>query len=697
MATRRETLIAATLQNQRDILQAGLTRRQMLKYGLLSGSGYLALKSGLSLRALAAAGDCGPSFDPLAPCVSAPTRPFLLPLRIPSVASAVSEADLSIAPNVPEWASSTPVALRAPEWTKHKGVQLLSARPGTATRATQAKCYRQLLQEAKWQWHPDLGGQDTAWVFDNQFPGPTFLARHREPVLVRRFNCLSEQYVLSNRTIPGGFGNPWPSTHLHNYHTADQSDGGPWEMRRDEGKGFQGIDARELSFGMFGPGDYHDYHYALAWAGFTDPNVDPWGDPNEAMNTLWYHDHCRDFTSQNVYKGMAGNFFIFDDKDTGNETTGLRFPCGDGANGTGYGRYDIPLTLSDRMFNAGGESVFPLFNLDGVLGDKYTVNGIVQPFFNVKPRRYRFRMLAIGPSRVYRLAVVKGNPDGTGLSGPLLHAMCVISNQGNLLPNPVICDRINICPAERFDILVDFGKLKSGLVGNQRLFLVNLMEQTDGRGPTYKDMRIAGSLMRFDVDTDPAATQADQSIDYFLRRNRTTGTVTTGVTGVRSWVNRDYTLCTLPPRPTENQLRQAGVKTNSFRFDRTNGNWSINGRLFNDAPFNGDTSMQPPRNGEQQIWSFKVNGNWTHPIHVHFEEGQVLSYNGAPIASIESRGPFDDKGRLLSGRRDVYCLGPNDEMRVLLRFRDFNGRYPMHCHNVVHEDHAMMMSFDIMN
>jgi len=32
---------------------------------------------------------------------------------------------------------------------------------------------------------------------------------------------------------------------------------------------------------------------------------------------------------------------------------------------------------------------------------------------------------------------------------------------------------------------------------------------------------------------------------------------------------------------------------------------------------------------------------------------------------------------------------------VLLRFRDFLGKYPMHCHNTIHEDHAMMLRFDI--
>jgi FtsP/CotA-like multicopper oxidase with cupredoxin domain len=30
-----------------------------------------------------------------------------------------------------------------------------------------------------------------------------------------------------------------------------------------------------------------------------------------------------------------------------------------------------------------------------------------------------------------------------------------------------------------------------------------------------------------------------------------------------------------------------------------------------------------------------------------------------------------------------------------LRFSDFVGKYIMHCHNTVHEDHAMMVRWDV--
>ena len=40
-------------------------------------------------------------------------------------------------------------------------------------------------------------------------------------------------------------------------------------------------------------------------------------------------------------------------------------------------------------------------------------------------------------------------------------------------------------------------------------------------------------------------------------------------------------------------------------------------------------------------------------------------------------------------------LAPDGADRIFIRFRDLQGRYVMHCHNVVHEDHAMMIRFDI--
>jgi len=82
-------------------------------------------------------------------------------------------------------------------------------------------------------------------------------------------------------------------------------------------------------------------------------------------------------------------------------------------------------------------------------------------------------------------------------------------------------------------------------------------------------------------------------------------------------------------------------------------------------------------------WVFQNNsGGWQHPIHMHFEEFQTLTINGNPPSST---------GLITRGRKDVFRLEHNMEAKVYFRFRDFIGKIPLHCHNVVHEDHAMMV------
>src|SRR5207237_2820506 len=148
------------------------------------------------------------------------------------------------------------------------------------------------------------------------------------------------------------------STHLHNSHTPSESDGFPCDF--------------------FSAGQYYDQYYPNALAGFNSTHIATHGDINESLSTLWYHDHRENFTSQNVYKGLLGFYLLFNDKDTGDETTGFRLPSGE---------FDIPLLVADKVFDDNGLLFFDLFNLDGVLGDKFVVNGKIQPFLQVHPRR----------------------------------------------------------------------------------------------------------------------------------------------------------------------------------------------------------------------------------------------------------------------------------------------------------------------
>ncbi|HYY43103.1 MAG TPA: multicopper oxidase domain-containing protein, partial [Pyrinomonadaceae bacterium] len=99
-----------------------------------------------------------------------------------------------------------------------------------------------------------------------------------------------------------------------------------------------------------------------------------------------------------------------------------------------------------------------------------------------------------------------------------------------------------------------------------------------------------------------------------------------------------------------------------------------------------DTRFRVKRNTIEK-WIIQNNsGSWQHPVHIHFEEFQALKVNGAPPPST---------GLITAGRKDVWRLEYNQQTELYFRFRDFKGRLPMHCHNVVHEDHAMMVLWEI--
>jgi len=99
-----------------------------------------------------------------------------------------------------------------------------------------------------------------------------------------------------------------------------------------------------------------------------------------------------------------------------------------------------------------------------------------------------------------------------------------------------------------------------------------------------------------------------------------------------------------------------------------------------------------PTEGSCEEWTFTSGGGWSHPIHHHHEEGQVINRNGKAPAT-------DDLAR-----KDVYRIGDGSEgtanttsLTINLQLRDWLGDYPVHCHNVVHEDHGMMFRFKIVD
>jgi spore coat protein A len=201
-----------------------------------------------------------------------------------------------------------------------------------------------------------------------------------------------------------------------------------------------------------------------------------------------------------------------------------------------------------------------------------------------------------------------------------------IGSDGGLLATPVRHQAIELAPGERFDVIVDFSVLPVGT----EVTMVNGLG--DGR---------TGDVMRFRIVR--AASDDSRIPDRLTDFERLT-----------------------PP---------AGAPVRTFSFTRGgvggHAGWTVNGR-----PFHPDVSLADTRLGDVEIWRFVTDVH--HPVHVHLDPFQVLRRNGS------APGPFD------AGWKDTVDVRPAEVVDVAVRFADYAGAFVMHCHNLEHEDMAMM-------
>ena len=299
-----------------------------------------------------------------------------------------------------------------------------------------------------------------------------------------------------------------------------------------------------------------------------------------------------------------------------------------------HGHYDLPMILKDAMFQENGDLVIDDNNENGIYGDVILVNGVPWPRMDVEPRKYRFRVLNASVSRSYDLSLDTGEP------------LVVIGTDGGLMPAPQPCGHVKVGMAERYEIVIDFSKYQPG----QKVTLKN-------RSP-------------------------DNNIDY-----DTTGVVCQFVVGAHVTDPRSNEIPQdLNPNMNVMGLKESDAKTTRLmRFERKDGHWTVNGQTWEDV-VNSDyeLTVANPGLGDVEIWELEnPGGGWFHPVHIHLVDFKVLDRNGRPPEDWE-KGP-----------KDVVYVGESEKVRVIMRFENQVGRYMMHCHNLVHEDHDMMVQFEV--
>ena len=507
--------------------------------------------------------------------------------------------------------------------------------------------------------HPMMPVQsgESVWTFGGTVPPKLLLGRYGEPILFRHHNGLSPD-VRKN----GGFGRHTISTHEHNGHHGAENDG------------FAGA--------FFFPGQFYDYHWPIVHAGINTINTtasDPRagapdgaggitrlpGDWHETMSSHWFHDHMFSFTSQNVYKGNAAMFNLYSSIDRGNETindgVNLRLPSGR-ANDWGNLDYDVNLMLCDKAFDQTGQLAFDIFDFDGFLGDVMMVNLATHPYFEVERRKYRFRILNGSVSRFFKLALSDGSP------------MIQIGNDGNLLPRPVVLTELDQQGiAERYDIVIDFSRYTAGT----RVHLVNLAEHQSAN-LVAKDLSISEAM---------SGRSSDPCVGKFLEFRVARDAAYPDVSQVPAVLIPNPDLSGIPiARERIFEFGKGASQTTRNSESAATGPWGI--KIDGGAMLAADYGRvsAAPKVGTREVWTLKNGGGgWDHPIHIHFEEGQILARDGKA-----SNVPPWEKGR-----KDVYRLRPGGSITITLQFRDWGGMFMEHCHNTVHEDNAMLLRWDI--
>ena len=473
-------------------------------------------------------------------------------------------------------------------------VQPQGYRPSPADRKLSVPIYRIQARPIVSKVHRDLPAT-RFWSFGSSTPGPTFETRSGEPLLVEWANALpSEHFLPMDHTIHGAEADKPPVrtvVHMHGAKTGPESDGYPedWIV----------------------PGKSAVYFY---------PNQQ-----DAAM--LWYHDHALGINRLNVYAGLLGAFFIRD-----NVEDSFHLP---------KGKYELPLILYDRLLTRHGQLLYPVSPdpqspwVPEVFGNAILVNGKLFPYLDVEPRMYRLRILNGSNSRFYNLSFASDAP------------FYQIGTDQGLLPAPVPLTNLEIGPAERADLVVDF---------------------SEHRGAPLILKNDAVVVMQFRVSKQRVTETS--SLPRALRP-------VTKIPESRAVQTRLLTL--------NEYVNKAG---NPVMLLLNASHWK--------TPI-----TEKPVLGTSEIWTLINPTNDSHPIHLHLVRFQILDRRTYVPWLFQSKrelhflGPPEPPDANEAGWKDTVRAHSKMVTRIIVPFEGFTGRYVWHCHILEHEDNEMMRPYEV--
>lgn len=419
----------------------------------------------------------------------------------------------------------------------------------------------------------------------------------------------------------------------------------------------------------------------------------------QRASNAWFHCHAGGVTRLNVYAGLAGMMWIRDRWDTGRPDNPLGLPTG---------RYELPLVLQEKIFTRRGQQSIRSTPLvpqgsweGGAVGDVGLVNGQVWPRIPVDRGRYRLRIINAASFSGWRLFFSNKMP------------FWVIGNDGGLLDAPVPTNYVDLTPAERVDILVDFSRLRPG-------------EKVELRNNEKPPMQ--------------AVILGEVTMPVFCRFEATS---TRGHRGpvpatLRGGPNQP---AKLPPVIVPRRVRNLTINQR-LELRIPPAMMTLNNQTY------GDDDIEKPVQGTTEVWNFINITDDPHPMHVHLVNFRILGRqpinsnaykraNPIPKLGIKWRpsaepfvtGPMVPPAPWEAGWKETVRAPAHSITRVVIYFPTADelgfdpdetfvpphpqpdshgathtpqqpgtepnriGGYMWHCHILDHEDHDMMLGF----
>lgn len=374
------------------------------------------------------------------------------------------------------------------------------------------------------------------------------------------------------------------------------------------------------------------------------------------VQTVWYHSHVIDSTTEQVIMGLAGMIIV---EDTLNDLIRPFLP-------REYGQNDFPLVIQEKGFTPavnGKVTGMVVGHLPGN-GSFTLVNGVMNGALSVPAEMLRFRFLNGSPRKSFQVGVstVLQNPEGSDFE-----TMWLIATDGGYTANPYAMDSLLISPGERMEMLLNC----SGMSHGDTLYLSNLVRSipsdvVSGGGAPPSKGTPGDAFMVLIVDSSLHSANPIHSAPLSMAT---------------------YSIDT-----SDIFKRRIKVLMGS---SASGGVWTIDGQPM-DMDLINDTLLV----NKKEMWTIKNATNVAHPFHIHKVQFQVVSVTDTSGNTFV----YPNIPDYLKGYKDDVLVRANTSLTFIARFDSFPSMMldPMmsfmyHCHILPHEDSSMMHQFVVVD